>query len=105
MLRPYDRLTDGLRLRVKLAPKAARDRLLAAEPDADGVLWLKASVTAVPEKGGANAALIALIAKNFSVPKSCIRLASGASARRKTLMLSGEPAALAAAIDRHLDKE
>lgn len=49
---------------------------------------------AVPEKGRANNALIALLAKALSVPKSTISLESGDSNRLKQLRITGGAKAL-----------
>jgi uncharacterized protein YggU (UPF0235/DUF167 family) len=66
--------------------------------DANGDAWLAASVRAVPEKGRANSALIALLAKVLSVPKSTISLESGDSNRLKQLRITG--GAKAVSLDR-----
>jgi len=76
------------------APKAAADRLKPAAADAQGRLRLSAAVTAPPENGKANAALIALLAKHLRCPKRAIQIASGETRREKTLIVSGDPAAL-----------
>jgi uncharacterized protein (TIGR00251 family) len=51
---------------------------------------LKCSVTTVPEDGKANAALIKMLAKAWKVPRSSIELVSGATDRRKTVLIRGE---------------
>ena len=61
---------------------------------------LRVRVKAVPDKGKANAAVIALLAKALSVPKSAMTLVSGDTARLKTIEIEGDPAALAAGVDR-----
>jgi uncharacterized protein len=86
---PY-RLEGGrMILHVRLTPKGGRDSLDGVETGADGKTCLKARVSAVPEDGKANAALVALLAKTFKVPKSAIRLVSGDTARMKQLEVSG----------------
>lgn len=57
--------------------------------DAQGAVWLCARVRAVPEKGRANGALIALLAKRMDWPKSAILLESGDSNRLKRLRIKG----------------
>ncbi|KAA5604340.1 DUF167 domain-containing protein [Roseospira marina] len=79
----------GCRLSVRLTPKAARSRIESIEADADGQPWLRATVTAVPENGKANTALIALLAKAWRLPKGAFTVTSGATARRKTLRIDG----------------
>ncbi|GAB4131461.1 MAG: hypothetical protein Tsb008_20270 [Rhodothalassiaceae bacterium] len=90
MERVLDHLPDGLAIRIKLSPGASRERFLGFEADADGRIWLKAAVTAPADRGAANAALIALLARHAGIPKSAIHIASGAGARRKRLVLRGD---------------
>ena len=52
---------------------------------------LKVSVTAAPERGKANAALLTLLAKTWRLPKSALTLAVGATDRRKTVHVAGDP--------------
>lgn len=72
-------------LRVKLTPSAARSGINGWTIDNTGNPYLKVSVTSVPEKGKANKALIALLAKHFKVPKSSIAIIKGDTERLKTL--------------------
>lgn len=78
---------DGLVIKVKLTPKAARTALNGWTADVDGQPVLKAGVTAVPEKGKANAALIALLAREWGLAKRDILLLHGDTDRNKTLLL------------------
>ena len=87
-------------LSVRVTPNAGADRIEGAEIRDDGTAVLRIRVRAVPDRGKANAAVIALLAKGLGVPKSAIALVAGDTARLKTLRLSGDPAALAAAIER-----
>ena len=81
-------ITDhGIEVTVRLTPKSSRDDVEGAESGADGRCYLKARVRAVPEKGKANKALIALISKKSGVPKSRISVTSGDTSRLKTLLL------------------
>jgi uncharacterized protein (TIGR00251 family) len=50
---------------------------------------LKVSLTQVPEKGKANAALIQVLAKQLGLKKSQIRLISGQTSTRKKFQLTG----------------
>jgi len=79
---------------VRLAPKSARNRIDGIHADADGCPVLKVAVTAVPEAGKANAALIKLLAKEWRVAKSAFEITAGATDRRKVLMIEGEPGPL-----------
>ena len=92
---------EGVRLLVRLTPGAGRDSLDGPMDTADGVR-LKASVTAVPEKGRANASLAKLLAKKLRLPKTSIRLIAGEQSRNKTILVEGEPGELMSALDAKL---
>ena len=85
---------NGVIFKLKLTPKAAKNALVRIERDVDGKEYLRASVTTVPEKGKANAALIKLLSKKVGLPKTRIRLIAGELSRYKTVHLSGEPETL-----------
>jgi len=92
-------MTDsGVRLRVRVTPRAGRDRFegLIDLPDGPAV---KIAVSAPPEGGKANAAVCKLLAKFFRIAKSNIAVASGASARLKQIEIAGDGASLGAALD------
>lgn len=82
---------DHLRLFVRLTPNGGRDAIDGIETGADGESHLKARVCAVPEKGKANKALIALLAKSLRIPKSSLSVISGDTARKKILRIDGDP--------------
>lgn len=79
-----------MRVHVKLAPKAASDRIQGIHPTAEGAV-LKVAVTAAPEKGKANARLIRLLADAFDVAKSDVRILRGETERTKVLFVAGDP--------------
>jgi len=72
-------------------PNAGRDALDGVETASDGDACLKARVTAVPEEGKANKALIALLAKTLKIPKSSISILTGETSRKKILRIMGNP--------------
>ncbi len=84
--------SDTIRINIKLIPKAARNDVKGWVEDEKGVAALKCSVTAVPENGKANAALIKLLSKYYKLPKSNIKLIKGETSRLKTLEISGADA-------------
>jgi len=91
---PVRRLADGVSVEVRLTPKAGADRVDGVAEDAAGAKVLKARVTAVPESGKANAALLKLLAKSWKLPKSALSVAGGAKDRNKVVHVAGDPAAL-----------
>lgn len=83
---------------VHVQPRARRNAL---ELSAAGVL--RAAVTAAPEDGKANAAVIGLLAAAWRVPKSAISLKQGAAARNKAFFVAGEPVALESRIGQWIE--
>ena len=93
----YVRLTEaGVIVHLRVTPNAGRDGIDGAETRDDGSSVLRVRVTAVPDKGRANAAVIALMAKALGVSKSAISLRSGETSRFKTLAVAGPAAELSA---------
>ena len=78
------------RIRVRLQPKASSSAINGWKEDpATGDKVLQARVTAPPVDGKANKALIQLLAKEFKVPKSKIRIVQGETSRDKLVELPG----------------
>ncbi len=76
------------RIRVRLQPKASRSEVTGYREDpATGDQVLGVRVTAPPVDGKANKALLALLAKEFKVPKSKIRIIQGETSRDKLIEL------------------
>ena len=91
---PFRAVADGVLVTVRLAPRSSANRIAGIEDDAGGTAVLKAAVTAPPEAGKANAALLKLLAKAWKLPKTSLSIASGAPSRRKVVLVSGEPDAI-----------
>jgi uncharacterized protein len=89
---PFEKTGEGVKARLRLTPGASRDVVKGVAADENGVAWLTASVTAVPENGRANKALIRLLSKEWRVAKSSIQVISGPADRRKTLLVAGDAA-------------
>lgn len=91
---PFRAVADGLEITVRLQPKASANRI----DGVDAVRGrLRVRVTAVPEKGKANAALIKLLAKRFGLPRTGLELVAGGKDRDKTMLIRhDDPADLAA---------
>jgi len=91
---------EGTVLPVRAQPGARRNEL--REPR-DGAL--AACVTQAPEKGQANKALLALLAKALGLRRSQIELLSGQSARQKRFLIRDvAPDELRARIAKALDR-
>jgi uncharacterized protein (TIGR00251 family) len=92
---PWRVAADGLLLQLRVTPNAGTDRLEGVEIRADGQQVLRVRVAAVADRGRANAAVIALLARQLGVPKTSIAIVAGETARLKTAKLDGDGAALA----------
>ena len=82
---------DGLRVTIRLSPRAKADRLLAVTGTAEGGYAIKASVTAPPEGGRANEALLQLLARAWRLPRRDLSIVAGAASRNKTVSVAGDP--------------
>ena len=98
-MRTWRPAPGGVLLAVRVTPNAAADRIEGIETRDDGTSALRLRVRAVPDKGKANAAVIALLGKALGVPKSSISVATGETARLKTLLLTGDADDLDARLD------
>ena len=76
--------TEGVVIRLHVQPKARREQIVGLH---DG--RLKVSVTAAPDRGKANAAVIRLLADTFAVPRSEIQLLRGDTSRQKDFLIVG----------------
>ncbi len=92
---PIEPVAEGLRVALKVTPKAARAGIAGVEADAAGRAVLKVRVTEAPEGGKANAAVIKLLAKAWKLPKGALKVVAGGKNRRKTLLVEGDADELA----------
>lgn len=77
---------EGVLLDIEAAPGAKREAVGPLDP------WrgrLRVAVSAPPEKGKANAAVLALLARETGVAPAVVELAAGASSRMKTVLFRG----------------
>jgi hypothetical protein len=95
----------GVRVAVRLTPKAARNSIDGVKPNADGAPRLGVKVTAVPERGKANAAMIRLLAKSWRIPASSVELIAGETDRNKILRLAGAAAELMPKLEAWLERQ
>lgn len=78
-----------MRLTVRITPRASKNAILGWAEDAAGEKYLKVSVTAVPEKGKANKALIEVLSAAFKLPKSAFTIVRGETDRIKLIDIEG----------------
>jgi uncharacterized protein len=80
-------LTGNL-LSVRVTPKASRNEVTGFYTAVDGTVSLVVKVTAVPDKGLANAAVIKTLAEAMMVSKSSFNLIKGQTDRNKTFEIT-----------------
>ena len=76
--------SEGCTLNVRVQPRASRNRVGEYR---DGAL--RVSVTAPPQDGRANIALLELLADSLGVAKSRLRIARGHASREKQVVVDG----------------
>ena len=75
---------SGIILSVRTQPGSSKNRIIGEYGGR-----LKLAVTAAPEKGRANKAVIELLADTLHISESSIHIISGESSRDKRLMIKG----------------
>ncbi|MBI1208748.1 MAG: DUF167 domain-containing protein [Azospirillum sp.] len=88
---PLTTVADGVRVALRVTPRAGRNAITGLALTADGGVVLKVAVTAAPEGGRANDAVIKLLAKAWSLPKSALSIIVGTADRNKLLHIAGAP--------------
>jgi hypothetical protein len=96
---PFACRKDGLAVVLRVTPRAGRDRIDGMIDESEGRKALKVYVTAAPDDGQANAAVIALLAKAWHIPKSHLTIAQGAASRHQTVHIRGDGPALKQRLD------
>jgi len=89
---------SGFLLYLRVTPNAGRDAIDGPELRDDGSTVLRIRTAAVPDRGRANAAVIALLGKALGLPKSAFELVSGETSRFKTVAVAAPLADHAAAL-------
>jgi uncharacterized protein len=82
---------DGVRVAIRLSPRAKSDRLRGIAGTAEGGRAIKVSVTPPARDGQANEALLQLLARTWHLPRRNLSIVAGATSRNKTVRVTGEP--------------
>lgn len=98
-MKPYAAVEGGVRLALRLTPRASRNGVDGIGEDAGGRPLLKLRLVARPVEGAANTALIAFLAKSLSLRQADITIRSGETGRVKILHLAGDSATLLHKLD------
>ena len=95
-------MLDGVRVAVRLSPRASSNRLLGVVATAEGGRAVKASVTAPAQDGQANEALLQLLARTWRLPRRDLSIVVGAASRKKIVHVAGDPDELIVKLSREI---
>ena len=73
-----------MRVSLKIVPKSSRNVVAGWMDDS-----LKVCVTAPPDRGKANAAVIETLARALGIPRDAVRIVAGETSRRKVVDIDG----------------
>src|SRR3979411_3167735 len=97
-MEPWRYSTQGISVALRVTPRGGRDGIDGLETLANGRTVVKIRVRAIAEGGGANRAVIELLAKALDVPRGDVRVISGTASRLKQIAVDGDPARLGDAL-------
>ena len=81
---PITAMPGGVRLRLRVQPRASRDEVAGVAGDA-----IRVRLTAPPVEGAANEALVRFLADRRAISRSSVALVSGRTGRSKLVEVSG----------------
>lgn len=81
---PISPTATGVRLRLRVQPRASREEVVGVSGDA-----IRVRLTAPPVEGAANEALVRFLALRLEVPRSAVELVSGLTGRTKLVAVAG----------------
>lgn len=70
-------------IKVKVIPNSSQNKIVGLEGE-----FLKIKCTASPEKGKANASVVALLSKHYKVPKRAVTIIKGKTDSKKTIQIN-----------------
>jgi len=99
MTSPFTDSADGLRIAVRVTPRAKRSEIAGTGTDAEGRGLLLVRLAAPPVEGAANKALLRFLAEAAGVPRSAVRIVSGDTARTTIVSVAGDAEAARARLE------
>jgi uncharacterized protein (TIGR00251 family) len=91
MADPWRYSAQGISIALRVTPRGGRDEIDGVEALANGRSVIKVRVRAIAEGGGANRAVMELLAGALGVPKARVRILSGVTSRLKQVAVEGDP--------------
>ncbi len=93
----------GVRVTLRVTPKASRAGVAGLAVDAQGRGYVKLRVNAPAQDGKANAALLELLAKEWGLARTRLRIIRGARDRRKFVHVTGDTPELLETLKRWIE--
>ena len=87
---------DGVRVVIRLSPRAKSDRLRGIAATAEGGRAIKVSVTTPAQDGRANEALLRLLSQTWCLRRGDLSLGASAGSSSKIMRVAGDPQQLLA---------
>jgi uncharacterized protein len=95
---PWRLSTQGISVALRITPRGGRDDIDGVETLANGRTVVKMRVRAIADGGEANRAVTEFLARALRVPKTSVRILSGATSRLKQVAVDGDPELLGEAL-------
>lgn len=95
MSTPVRSSQGALCIAVRVTPKASLNTITGLHTGSDGQVSLAVKVTAAPDKGKANKAVMEVLSAELGFPKTAFQLARGDTDRHKLFIFSGDGEKLA----------
>ena len=92
-LTPFTSDGEGIRLSVRVTPRARKSAVTGLVEGADGRAALAVKLAAPPVDGAANDALIDFLAAELGIGRSSVQIVSGGKSRLKIVRIAGLSAA------------
>jgi uncharacterized protein len=90
----YREVAEGLILSIRVTPKSSKNEIVGLHETAA----ITVKVSAPPDKGKANRAVVEVLAKALRVPKSSLAIVSGETSRNKNILVKGKADELRTAV-------
>lgn len=98
-MRPFRVEGDCVLIRLRATPNASKGEISGLWRGPEGETRLVVRVSAPPDKGRANKAVLKLVAKTLGLPKSAVSLTGGERDRAKTVAAAGDLAEIVARLE------
>ena len=93
----YEKKPGQLIINLKITTKTSKTQFILPENQAP---WARLKISAVPEKGKANKAIVNFLGKSLKIAKSDIHILKGETSPLKTISINGDPNKILLALEK-----